>query len=109
MCRDRVTRGVRMQLLRVTAFAVACVLVPPPVAAVWNWGALFDFHNSAAGGGQPNFMVYATPTGLELHMAGGANTVNLPSDPGYYSIAIGPITKNVWYDFVYHVKWSSGS
>src|SRR5436305_5295468 len=210
MCRDRVTRGVRMQLLRVTAFAVACVLappppasaqispsaawscefansatdcgfylqtaawkraavvgagrdgstaieltthlgdsdiagsdsneradlalspssrycnqgqdewwahslmfppgyVPPPVAAVWNWGALFDFHNSSPGGGQPNFMVYATPTGLELHMAGGANTVNRPSDPGYYSIAIGPITKNVWYDFVYHVKWSSGS
>src|SRR5437016_5438406 len=83
--------------------------VPPPVAAVWNWGAVFDFHNSAAGGGQPNFMVYATPTGLELHMAGGANTVNLPTDPGYYSIAIGPIVKNVWYDFVYHVKWSSGS
>jgi len=83
--------------------------VPPPVAAVWNWGALFDFHNSSPGGGQPNFMVYATPTGLELHMAGGANTVNLPSDPGYYSIGIGPITKNVWYDFVYHVKWSSGS
>src|SRR5437667_638687 len=83
--------------------------VPPPVASVWNWGALFDFHNSSAGGGQPNFMVYATPTGLELHMAGGATTVNRPSDPGYYSIAIGPITKNVWYDFVYHVKWSSGS
>src|SRR6184192_2614533 len=83
--------------------------VPPPVASVWNWGALFDFHNSSPGGGQPNFMVYATPTGLELHMAGGANTVNLPSDPGYYSIAIGPITKNVWYYFVYHVKWSSGS
>src|SRR5213080_3751285 len=83
--------------------------VPPPVASVWNWGALFDFHNSSPGGGQPNFMVYATPTGLELHMAGGPNTVNLPSDPGYYSIVIGPITKNVWYDFVYHVKWSSGS
>src|SRR5204863_4970300 len=77
--------------------------------AVWNWGALFDFHNSSSGGGQPNFMVYATPTGLELHMAGGANTVNRPTDPGYYSIAIGPIAKNVWYDFVYHVKWSSGS
>src|SRR5437588_6962259 len=83
--------------------------VPPPVASVWNWGALFDFHNSSPGGGQPNFMVYATPTGLELHMAGGANTVNRPSDPGYYSIAIGPIVKNVWYDFIYHVKWSSGS
>src|SRR5437660_3588688 len=83
--------------------------VAPPAGAVWNWGALFDFHNSSAGGGQPNFMVYATPTGLELHMAGGANTVNRPTDPGYYSIAIGPIAKNVWYDFVYHVKWSSGS
>src|SRR5438132_1065806 len=83
--------------------------VPPPVASVWKWGALFDFHNSSPGGGQPNFMVYATPTGLELYMAGGPNTVNRPSDPGYYSIAIGPITKNVWYDFVYHVKWSSGS
>src|SRR5204862_324161 len=35
--------------------------------------------------------------------------VNRPTDPGYYSIAIGPIAKNVWYDFVYHVKWSSGS
>src|SRR5256884_1605093 len=53
--------------------------------------------------------IYATPTGLLLHMAGGPNTVNLPSDPGYYSIVIGPITKNVWYDFVYHVKWSSGA
>src|SRR5947208_8541615 len=83
--------------------------VAPPAGAVWNWGALFDFHNSSSGGGQPNFMVYATPTGLELHMAGGANTVNRPTDPGYYSIAIAPIAKNVWYDFVYHVKWSSGS
>src|SRR5438876_622403 len=83
--------------------------VAPPVAAVWNWGALFDFHNSSSGGGQPNFMVYATPKGLELHMAGGANTVNRPTDPGYYGIAIGPITQNVWYDFVYHVKWSSGA
>src|SRR5205823_491920 len=83
--------------------------VAPPAGAVWNWGALFDFHNSSSGGGQPNFMVYATPTGLELHMAGGATTVNRPTDPGYYSIAIGPIAKNVWYDFVYHVKWSSGS
>src|SRR5205807_10467058 len=34
MCRDRVTRGVRMQLLRVTALAVAiCVLAPPPPAS----------------------------------------------------------------------------
>ena len=26
-----------------------------------------------------------------------------------YSAPIGPVVKNVWYDFVYHVKWSSGS
>ena len=26
-----------------------------------------------------------------------------------YGANIGPLVKNVWYDFVYHVKWSSGS
>ncbi|MBI3525708.1 MAG: heparin lyase I family protein, partial [Betaproteobacteria bacterium] len=25
------------------------------------------------------------------------------------SAPIGPVVKNVWYDFVYHVKWSSNS
>src|SRR5438874_13149399 len=51
MCRDRVTRGVRMQLLRVTALAVAiCVLAPPPpVSAQISPNAAWscEFANSA--------------------------------------------------------------
>jgi hypothetical protein len=73
---------------------------------------VFDSHNSAAGEGaeaQANLMVYSAPTGLELRIAGGPSIVNLPTDPGFYCVAIGPVTKCVWYDFMYHVKWSSGA
>jgi hypothetical protein len=52
---------------------------------------------------------YSAPTGLEFRIAGGPSIVNLPTDPGFYSVAIGPVTKGVWYDFMYHVKWLSGS
>jgi hypothetical protein len=31
------------------------------------------------------------------------------SADGAFIAAIGPVVKNTWYDFVYHVKWSSGS
>jgi chitodextrinase len=82
--------------------------VPPPGGATWNWGTLFDFHHTGSTG-QPNFQIVAVPTGLEFRGAGGAAIVNGPNDPGYYAAAAGAITKNTWYDFVYHVKWSSGS
>jgi hypothetical protein len=83
--------------------------VIPPSGATWNWGVVLDFHNTTAGAGQANFMVYSAPTGLELRIAGGPNAVSLSTDPGFYSVAIGPVSKSVWYDFVYHVKWSSGA
>ena len=82
--------------------------VMPPQSAGWNWGVVFDFHHTGSTG-QPNFEIASVPTGLELNVAGGASIVNLPTDPGYYSVALGPVTPNVWYNFVYHVKWSSGS
>jgi hypothetical protein len=82
--------------------------VMPPQSAGWNWGVVFDFHHTGSTG-QPNFEVASVPTGLELNVAGGASIVNLPTDPGYYSVALGPVTPNVWYNFMYHIKWSSGS
>ena len=82
--------------------------VMPPQSAGWNWGVVFDFHHTGSTG-QPNFEIAAVPTGLELNVAGGANIVNLPTDPGYYSITLGAVTPNVWYNFMYHIKWSSGS
>lgn len=82
--------------------------VIPPAGAVWNWGIVFDFHHTGSTG-QPNFEVVSLPTGLELWVSGGPTIVNAPTDPGFYRAAIGPVQENVWYDFVYHVMWSSGS
>ncbi len=82
--------------------------VMPPQSAGWNWGVVFDFHHTGSTG-QPNFEIASIPTGLELHVAGGTGIVNLPTDPGYYAVALGPVTPNVWYNFTYHIIWSSGS
>ena len=65
--------------------------VVPPAGSTWNWGVVFDFHHSGPTG-QPNFQI-----------------ASLPTDPGFYRVPIGAVVKNQWYDFVYHVKWSSGS
>jgi hypothetical protein len=75
---------------------------------VWNWGVVFDFHHTGPTG-QANFQIASLPTGLELWVSGGATVVNAPTDPGFYRVSIGTVQLNVWYDFVYHVKWSSGS
>lgn len=80
----------------------------PPSGSTWNWGVVFDFHHTGSGG-QANFQVMSLPTGLELWVAGGPTVVNLPTDPGLYTVPLGPVQENVWYDFVYHVKWSAGS
>jgi len=82
--------------------------IVPPSGAVWNWGVVFDFHHTGPTG-QPNFQIASLPTGLEFWVSGGPTVVNGPTDPGFHRAAIGPVTKNVWYDFMYHVKWSSGS
>jgi len=82
--------------------------VVPPAGAIWNWGVVFDFHHTGPTG-QANFQIVSLPTGLEFWIAGGPTVVTGTSDPGFYSLAIGTVVKNQWYDFVYHVKWSSGS
>jgi hypothetical protein len=82
--------------------------VIPPAGAVWNWGVVMDFHHTGPTG-QANFQVVSLPTGLVFQGFGGPTVANSPSDPGFYGASIGPVTKNAWYDFVYHVKWSSGS
>lgn len=84
---------------------------PESTASSWNWGVVADFHNAAPGGGQANFQVNAMPatalssdrpTGLSFQIAYGNQT-----RPTLYHAPIGPVVRNVWYHFVYHVKWSS--
>jgi len=85
-----------------------------PTDADWNWTVLFDFHHTGSTG-QANFMVVVendlpgSAALLRLRGFGGA-TVNdgaYGNDTGKYGAVIGPVVKNVWYDFVYHVRWSS--
>lgn len=74
--------------------------VPP---APGGWGVVMDFHHTGSSG-QANFHVDAMPQGLRLRGYGGASV-----DSGEYIVDLGPVTRNQWYDFVYHVKWSSGT
>jgi Polysaccharide lyase len=85
---------------------------PQSTGSAWNWATVFDFHNTAPGAGQPNFQVIAwpataisgdRPTGLGFQIAYG-NQAN----PTMQRFPIDPLVRNMWYDFVYHVKWSSG-
>ncbi len=74
-------------------------------------GVVLDFHHNADNG-LPNMSIDTMPgTGMRQRGYGGA-TVN----GGQYSAqiadpygAVGDVTRNKWYDFVFHVKWSSSS
>lgn len=86
---------------------------PPMSESTWNFGIVADFHNTTSGAGQANFQVNAMPatatspdrpTGLSFQVAYGNQ-----SSPTKQTFPIGPVVRNVWYNFVYHVKWSSGS
>jgi polysaccharide lyase-like protein len=70
----------------------------------WHGYNVFDFHNTTSGNWQANFHVNFANGVLVFRGYGGPVNAG-----GMYTATIGPITKNVWYDFVYHVKWSSGS
>jgi len=85
---------------------------PPSTVTSWNFATVFDFHNTSPGAGQANFQINAwpasatlpnRPTGLAFQMAFGEQM-----NPTLKVYPIGPVVRNVWYDFVYHVKWSSG-
>jgi hypothetical protein len=84
---------------------------PESTATTWNFGAVADFHNTTNGAGQANFQVTAMPataispdrpTGLNFQINYGDQT-----SPTQANFPIGPVIRNQWYNFVYHVKWSS--
>lgn len=87
-------------------FPASFVFPPGPEA-----GIVFDFHNSGSTG-QANFEIQTIPgMGLRLRGYGGsscstARFETLVADP--YGV-IKDVARDRWYDFNYHVKWSSGS
>jgi hypothetical protein len=75
----------------------------------WAWGVVFNFHHTG-GGGQANFQIEALPDPVGLRFAISAGRVvstGAPDSPTR-RWPIGPVVKNKWHHFLYHVKWSSG-
>ena len=69
-----------------------------------GYGVVMDFHHTG-GTGQANFHVDSDRWDGKMHLRGYGGS----QDANHYEVVLGPITKNVWYDFVYNVRWSSGS
>jgi hypothetical protein len=68
-------------------------------------GLVADFHHTGRSG-QANFNLSVTSEGLYMWGAGGP-VVATSSRYAAYRSYVGPLVQNVWYDFVYHVKWSA--
>ena len=80
--------------------------VIPASDGTYKFNLFFQFHHTG-GTGQPNMaaeVMSNTNGGLRLRIYGGPSV-----DREQKRVSLGPIQKNVWYDFVYHVKWSSKS
>jgi hypothetical protein len=88
------------------------VLFPDDFTApTWQPYVVFDFHNTTPGPWQANFQLLLegqsdiTKPGLLTFVGyGGAR-----SGDGRFGATLGPLRRNVWYDFVYHVRWSAQS
>jgi len=77
------------------------MLFPDDYVVPRQGGVVLDFHGTASTG-QPTFNVMSQPTGLRLHGFYGDM-----KNPQEYRVELGRVKRNVWYDFVYHVRWSS--
>lgn len=78
------------------------VLFPEDYVVPSN-SAVMDFHHNASGG-QANFHITSTSRGLEVRGFYGD-----VANPQEYRTKLGAVERGVWYDFVYHVKWSSAA
>jgi hypothetical protein len=88
------------------------VMFPSDFVFPFAGGIVMDFHHNASRG-QANFELQ-TMRGVGLRFRGyGGGSVNAGQYtyeiPDPYGAARGTVARNVWYDFVYHVKWSEGS
>jgi hypothetical protein len=76
----------------------------------WPWGVVFDFHQTGSEG-QANFEVEVVgePPQLKMAISGGAVVSNGAPGSPTRRWQIGPLIRNHWYRFRYHVRWSSGA
>jgi len=76
----------------------------------WPWGVVFDFHHTGAEG-QANYQVQLAgkPPELQLAISGGPKVSSGAPGSPTRQFPIGPVIKNHWYQFVYHIRWSAGA
>lgn len=80
------------------------------VFPTWQRYALGGFHHTGRTG-QGNFTLgFERGAGAPTTAPGvlGFQGYGGTQDSGRFGAAVGPVEKNAWYDFVYHVRWSSG-
>jgi hypothetical protein len=77
------------------------ILFPDDYVVPRGLGAILDFHTNASTGA-PNLNLMSRPDGLEL--TGYYGDIKNPRE---YKARLGRVRRNKWYDFVFHVKWSS--
>ena len=79
------------------------------MADSWPWGVVFDFHQTGSEG-QANFEidVVGKPPELQLAISAGAVVSSGAAGSPTRHFPAGPLIKNRWYRFVYHIRWSSG-
>lgn len=84
------------------------VLPQASAAEPWPWGVVFDFHQTGSEG-QANFQIEVAgdPPGLRFAISGGPRVSSGAPGSPTRRFPIGAITRNHWYEFVYHVRWSS--
>jgi len=73
----------------------------------WPWGVVFDFHHTGAEG-QANYQIQVAgkPPELQLAISGGPVVSNGAPGSPTRRFSVGPVVKNHWYQFVYHIRWS---
>ena len=85
------------------------VVPPDSPPAPWGWYVVADFHDALnVVGAQGNHHVdVVSNEGMRLRVHGGALITN--ANDSLTIVNLGPPIRNVWYDFIYHVKWSWGT
>src|SRR5690242_1142113 len=75
-------------------------------------GVVLDWHHNSSSG-LPNMSIDTMPNGLGMRVRGqGGAVLNGGQYTSWFADpygAQGDVTRNVWYDFVFHIKWSATS
>lgn len=76
-----------------------------------KWLVLVDFHpQSGSICPLANFQIEDDGPALGLRIQGFGGVCASSADrPGKFGVSLGKVVLNTWYNFVYHVKWSSGT